>query len=229
MDCDQQKVCELMTGELSIDDSNRLLEHLKVCKRCSERARIMGVLDDSFSKRRNRKKLKARGFLLAAAAMMIIVIPLSQLLWKQEGTSSRENIRGLATRQHYPYFPLEVRSSGNESKKKAFQAYREGRLHLAERQFRQIQGNDPEIQFFRGVTRYLLSHDEEAILDLNKARLSIYWRRAATWYLANLHLRQGRYPDALNELAILQSEEGRFNTEAKRLVDKIQLETSADK
>jgi len=218
MDCDKQKVYELMIGELPFEENQSLLEHLKVCNKCSERAQIMGILENYPLV--PRISGNNRWLLVAAAALIILLIPLSRPIWKQE-PNSLQSLEQLATRELFPYFPLEVRAVDGQAKQAAFLAYREKRLEKAETLFNQIPQLDPEIYFFRGVTRYLLEKNELALADLEKSSNYPQWQQASSWYLANLYLRTGRRSKALKELERIKTQSGHFSSDARRLIETI--------
>jgi len=223
MDCDQQNIYELITGDLSGEEADSLVEHIRRCRRCAERARIMTVLADPEFRSRTRSRFRPGRFLLAAAVLAVAVLIIPPLLLDWDSQNTTTGIRELATKEPYTFFPLEVRSPEDELREQAFTAYRQNRLREADRLFSRIQEEklNPEVLFFRGVTRYLLGRDEQARSDLENARISEPYRRAATWYLANLFVRRGQVPEALRELHTLQSEEGQFNDEARRLIQTI--------
>jgi hypothetical protein len=223
MKCKDAKLIELHSGELSQHEAKRVLQHVEGCHDCLQRMRIMTALEDEIPSQPVRRG-PHRLLLVAAGIALAFLVPLTHYVGNGD---SKTDWSTLATTSPHPYFRLSTRSyRGPEDEDRprwetAFSAYLEGDYELASRRFNALE-NNPEIEFYRGVSEYLCGNDQTARAFLENAASSVVWKAPSLWYQANLLLRTGNLSEAKQRLLSLQQLHGEYFKEATELLAKLE-------
>lgn len=226
MNCQQIPLIEFIRSDLEAEETQQVLRHLEGCSQCRERLQVIVGLEAIYADGKPRKL--PRLWLLAAALAVLILIPVFYVSFSglPQGGSS---LARLATKEKYPYFPLQTRSSGKgpaastqDRREQAFAAYNAGDFATAARGFLKTTP-DPEILFYLGITHYFLEQPANALDSLKKAKeLEPRWRLPALWYQANIFLKTEREPPARDALTQLLKAKGEYEAEARELLRQLE-------
>lgn len=206
MNCDEVPLIELLRAESGSSETEEALAHIEGCPTCQERLQTMAAVQALYREQPQSQRNRFRFWLLAAGLLIALLVPIVYPIWH---SSSPEigDLASLATREKYPYFPLQTRSPSQrsevEARQKAFAAYGAARFSQASEWFAKLTPS-ADILFYNGVTHYLLEEYPEALSNLTRAvELDIRWEGAALWYEANIYLKtehKGRAQERLKEL-----------------------------
>lgn len=210
MSCHEMPLVEFLRNELDDIQFETVLRHAESCPDCRERLQVIAGLEAAYGKPEAGEYRGRSSRILALAATLLLAVVIPFFFWKSSGVAE------LATKEKYPYFPLQTRSQApqreqapaEEIRARAFAAYRSGNFLEAELWFAKAP-EEGELLFYRGVTRYFLERHSDALQDLARAAaLDPKWRSPSLWYQANVHLKLNDQEKAIQTLAKLSSESG---------------------
>lgn len=223
MICEKVKLLEYVAGETTDAEHQAVRDHLGECTECRERLKIMRLLEMEYSIKAPRTVGWKRWIVpIAAAFILAIGIPLLY----QSAKTVAPSLADLATNEAYPYFPLEARSSSGpdepgEVRRQAVEAYHAGDYAKAALLFAELKP-DAESSLLQGVSLYMADDLDKALPCLDPlSREPSQWSAAASWYLANLQVRQGQVEAARNVLRRLAQDNGEYSTEAAQLLEQL--------
>lgn len=227
MSCHEMPLVEFLRNELDDIQFETVLRHADSCPDCRERLQVIAGLEAAYGtpeadEAGDTRARSSRLLALAASLLLAVVIPF--FFWKDTGPP------GLATKEKYPYFPLQTRSqppqseesSTTEVRARAFAAYRAGNFAEAELWFAKAP-EKADLLFYRGVTRYFLDRHSAALQDLARAAsLDPNWRAPSLWYQANTYLKLNDQEKAIQTLTELRSLGGSYQKRAEHLLRRLQ-------
>jgi len=163
---------------------------------------------------RLRRRSRRRRFSALAFASLVLVtaVAAGAYLWREQPGNP---LRALATTEEYPPALVQFRFRGGSgtsthafeaelksaTRKLASGAYSDAIPALE--QLLKTRPGEHEIAAYLGISRYLAAENGEDVRKLLERGMSDdldYVRRAARWYLANLHLRRGETERAVAHL-----------------------------
>lgn len=228
MNCTETKLVELVQGALTPPETRVVLRHLKTCRPCRERVKVMAVLE-KISPEKGLQHKRIRLYWMAAGLVLFALIPSIVDLGTQTVWQSNHWARFAETKPH-PYFPLDPRSaeSSDSKRRQAFLAYNRQDYRSALSELSRIEV-DAQVLFYRGVCEYLLGQDKASLAHLREAaRLEAKWKEPSLWYQANLQLRLDDVEEASAILEQLSKPGGEYFTEADSLLTQLKLEITQD-
>ena len=159
-------------------------------------------------------------WLIAAALLAGILAPVLYFELRGPGSPSE-----LATSAAYPAaFPLVTRdrprTTEDELRRQAQQAYTEADYQTAERLFSELTA-DPETRFYLGVCQYFLDRYEDCVANLTAAMKHPKWYAPGLWYRASARLRLGQAQAARKDLLELVQRRDEYGAKAAELLDKL--------
>lgn len=209
------EVVEVIRGVASESRKRDVLDHLEDCRTCSGRYALIQLIHTGRRFERSRR----RGFLLAGVAVVVVAVAVVSVLWS--GSDARSpHLEALATDEGYPEWSVEFFGSGVPAAAMTYEAeLRSGVRALAAgelesatetlERLRQRRPDADEVAALLGIAYYLAGNDDVEVARLLEDGSSdprTYIGRASRWYLANLHLRRGALPRAMNVLESLADE-----------------------
>jgi hypothetical protein len=224
MICDDIVLLEFLRCELGEEQQEEVWQHLEACEECSARIKVLAALEALHREKRRGHRKVWRSWVLAAALLLSLAVPLSMLNHPGRETAAiPADPAGMATSEPYPQFPLQTRSPAESSREQevAFQAYNSGDLRQAEVLFNNLKPS-VEVSFYLGVTQYLLAKHDLAIESLTRPYQSTTeWRDPAAWYLANAYLRRREPEQARRFLSEIGAGHSVYRERAKTLLERL--------